>query len=370
MGTGIFLWGKPDGNSIFDKLYRLVWFHFPNGLKWIARKIIGEYGPKALDEGWEYVCFTSNPIVQAFYILIIIPGYMIFVVHGYKHIPNPYLREYHKNLGFLNFLVCLFVWVKASFSDPGTVTPLNVDRLCESGWDDLIFQKSECSTCKLLKPARSKHCSMCNICVNKFDHHCIWIGNCVGSGNHHWFLLFLLFHAMICAYGTCLGAVILYHLMHQRQLWSASFIDPVTGERFAASWWMICKYLFATEGMLVFLLVLCAIMGAALYGFFFWHVYLVLRATTTNEVSKWRYWRAWIKRERKEEANKLIKETKNPYNKGMVRNLLAVAFPDDIHCQPWEDGTTTNTNRDSTPASVTDRSKRSGSKKPDKSSKK
>jgi len=63
IGVGIFLWGKPDGNSLFDRLYRIVCVHGPRLLKQALEKIFGKRAAIFLDDAWVYVCYTSNPIV-------------------------------------------------------------------------------------------------------------------------------------------------------------------------------------------------------------------------------------------------------------------------------------------------------------------
>lgn len=50
---------------------------------------------------------------------------------------------------------------------------------------------SYCTTCELVRPARSKHCADCGRCVPRFDHQCAWTGSCVGADNHAAFLLFV-----------------------------------------------------------------------------------------------------------------------------------------------------------------------------------
>merc|ERR1712032_1106665 len=123
--------------------------------------------------------------------------------YGYSHLPMRLASSVHKYTGFAVFSMCVSVWWKACSTDPGTITPSNVDDLLERyKWDEQIFSEAYCKTCQLTKPARSKHCSLCNVCIAKFDHHCIWINNCVGVQNHKWFLAFLFWHLVICAYGS------------------------------------------------------------------------------------------------------------------------------------------------------------------------
>eukprot|EP00494_Astrolonche_serrata_P020320 UN20539 len=53
--------------------------------------------------------------------------------------------------------------------------------------------KTLCTTCRIVKPLRSKHCSVCGKCVRGFDHHCPWVDNCIGENNYRKFV----FHIMI-----------------------------------------------------------------------------------------------------------------------------------------------------------------------------
>ena len=63
-------------------------------------------------------------------------------------------------------------------------------------------------------------------------------------------------------------------------------------ERFTATKLMVGQYLLATEGMVVFICVLCCVMGIVLFGFFGWHLYLV-KAGEKCELRPF-FSRAWI----------------------------------------------------------------------------
>ncbi|CCF56832.1 hypothetical protein KAFR_0B05370 [Kazachstania africana CBS 2517] len=68
-------------------------------------------------------------------------------------------------------------------------------------FDSLIFYPNTfCSTCRLEKPARSKHCNICNRCVLLSDHHCIWANNCIGLGNYQYFYTFLVSNTLLLGY--------------------------------------------------------------------------------------------------------------------------------------------------------------------------
>ncbi|CAI4058209.1 hypothetical protein SKDZ_04G3450 [Saccharomyces kudriavzevii ZP591] len=68
-------------------------------------------------------------------------------------------------------------------------------------YDYLIYYPDvQCSTCRITKPARSRHCSICNRCILVADHHCIWVNNCIGKGNYIQFYLFLISNIVSMSY--------------------------------------------------------------------------------------------------------------------------------------------------------------------------
>jgi len=63
----------------------------------------------------------------------------------------------------------------------------------------------------LVKPLRAHHCRACGKCVLKYDHHCPWVGQCVGARNHKFFVQFVFWTFLFCAwtFSTLLGFVLL-----------------------------------------------------------------------------------------------------------------------------------------------------------------
>ena len=63
-----------------------------------------------------------------------------------------------------------------------------------------------CKSCEQIKPPRTHHCSLCGVCVLRMDHHCPWVGTCVGIKNHKYFLQFLIYTCVGCAFaGLTMG---------------------------------------------------------------------------------------------------------------------------------------------------------------------
>ncbi|KAG7266172.1 LOW QUALITY PROTEIN: hypothetical protein CRUP_012503 [Coryphaenoides rupestris] len=82
-----------------------------------------------------------------------------------------------------------------------------------------------CPTCRVVKPARSKHCRVCDRCVHRFDHHCVWLNNCVGAQNARYFLLYLLSVCSMAGSVALLTGDMLLHATLRSGLLSSSYLD-------------------------------------------------------------------------------------------------------------------------------------------------
>jgi palmitoyltransferase len=116
-----------------------------------------------------------------------------------------------------------------------------------------------CSRCNGFKPPRAHHCSQCDRCIMKMDHHCPWVNNCVGFFNYRYFLLFLLYLSLGCAF-TC-----------------ALCLLPIFNEE---------KFFRPEMRLLLFTFVLCLSIFLALGFFVVWHAYLVATNQTTVRCSR------------------------------------------------------------------------------------
>jgi len=136
-----------------------------------------------------------------------------------------------------------------------TVSPPGPTKMQESKRSG---ERRHCKWCAKYKPDRCHHCRVCRTCVLKMDHHCPWIANCVGFRNHKFFFLLLHYSTVVC------------HLV----VWS--MLDTV---RSAVSGDSSFSLLFT----LLFGETLAAFIGLLVTCFYFFHIWLMLQATTTIE---------------------------------------------------------------------------------------
>lgn len=239
--------------------------------------------------------WLSGWIVPAFYFVIFTESLHLFFKNSFAQIMKlDESQSYNKHLVFI--IPIIFTNYAAFFlavlSDPGYINEnrsfkrIDNDSVITFPHDDLIFPLfRECETCKIEKPARSKHCSSCDRCILMFDHHCIWLNNDVAYYTFRWFLLFLVSVCLVFLYGAYLCAYSLnLYLSTSKELSS-----DVRHMFFILKYWTIIKYTTFSNEVSGILFLLCVLLFP-LIGFFLGQVlHSVYLGVTTNEIAKWNY---------------------------------------------------------------------------------
>lgn len=149
-----------------------------------------------------------------------------------------------------------------------------------------------CKWCNRFKPDRSHHCRVCRSCILRMDHHCPWIANCVGFRNHKYFFLLVFYSLVDCMFVVVTLSESLYK----------SLVDEMP---------------FSHRFLLVFAMTLAVIMGVLLMMFFFFHVWLMLRATTTIEFCEKTY----------RHSGGAHRGSSSIYDRGFFENVQSVLGP-------------------------------------------
>ncbi|KAJ7978037.1 S-acyltransferase [Quillaja saponaria] len=341
---------------------RIHYFLTFGAYDYFLRFVEAVFGPKCTNAvlSVEYFCCDRpNPILQIIYLAIISVTYYFIAKSSFMYIPGYYLSGIHRYTSFLAVAVGIMVFLLTSFSDPGTVKAESVSQyLSAYPYDNIIFTEKECSTCKIPKPARSKHCSICDRCVARFDHHCGWMNNCIGERNTRYFLAFLLWHFFLCLYGTvAIGLVLAGRLKELRIVYILTVYYGIENSPLSLAPHIV-QWLLGAYNTQILLMVFLAIVALLLAGFFGYHAKLCLTNTTTNETFKWQEhinwqrklyeekasaealrasisgmssevqpvskWRAFFRRSPLEDVE-VVKN--NIYDKGFYHNFREVIFP-------------------------------------------
>ncbi|XP_075509039.1 protein S-acyltransferase DHHC9-like isoform X1 [Primulina tabacum] len=274
--------------TFIQRIYFFITFGAYDYLRRFIHFACGSCGSNAM-LSVEYYCWDRpNPILQLIYFLIIGATYYFIANSSFSYFPGYYLSGVHRYTSFLAVGVGILLFLLTSFSDPGTVSSANVSQYISAyPYDNIIFSEKECSTCKIPKPARSKHCSICNHCVARFDHHCGWMNTCIGERNTGYFMAFILWHFLICIYGLVALALILAGRLKELKVIYILTAYYGIGNSFRSLAPHVVQWLLSSYNTQILVMMFLAIVSLLLAGFFMYHVKLCLTNTTTNESFKW-----------------------------------------------------------------------------------
>ena len=185
---------------------------------------------------------------------------------------------------------------KTVTSDSSIITPDNHEknmRYYPYDWA-LFYPGQVCRTCRLLKPARSKHCSICKACVARHDHHCVWVNNCLGRSNYGYFVALLFTLSILLTYGSYLGHIILTKALQETTLRRSQGIASRShwseGKDWS-TWFKLWGWAFANDVRIGSVALLALMTAPLALGLLLYHAYLVWAGMTTNESHKWADWR-------------------------------------------------------------------------------
>ncbi|XP_067014554.2 palmitoyltransferase ZDHHC22 [Anabrus simplex] len=79
---------------------------------------------------------------------------------------------------------------------------VNYDFVSYSNYiTDVNIQKVwYCRKCCLSCLSNCRHCPLCSKCIFERDHHCVFLGACISSQNMKYFIVLLLYTALVCMY--------------------------------------------------------------------------------------------------------------------------------------------------------------------------
>eukprot|EP01130_Rhizamoeba_saxonica_P007075 TRINITY_DN2834_c0_g1_i3.p1 TRINITY_DN2834_c0_g1~~TRINITY_DN2834_c0_g1_i3.p1 ORF type:complete len:294 (-),score=41.62 TRINITY_DN2834_c0_g1_i3:27-908(-) len=219
--------------------------------------------------------------------MLVLGGYFIGCIYTLPDVPGPYISKYHLHFFHLYVWLTVVWFISLTRSNPGVITKENVKVYSKHyAFDNQIYFPKYCTTCKIDRPARSKHCNVCGKCVARFDHHCAWVNTDIGRNNLWKFLVFLWNTGFVCGYCGWICYQVLWGFLHSRGLEDFIYEDNY-GVSHQLSFSVIMPFVIYHRGPTAALCMFTSIMSFVLYIFLLYHLYLIKNNTTTQETFRW-----------------------------------------------------------------------------------
>ena len=115
----------------------------------VASRIVG-----CLSGSLDWTCYRRNPLMQLFYLTIVLGAYGIIVVSGYPMLPMHYMATWHRYTAFIAVVFCLYTFYLACSVGPGIITAANLStHAALYAPEKYMYPPGRvCATTKFLKP--------------------------------------------------------------------------------------------------------------------------------------------------------------------------------------------------------------------------
>lgn len=284
--------------GLIGKLHRLLTEALPRKINAFTSRTMGKKCSAACFEVFNYIANKPNPLAQIFYLSLMIPAYFIFMINAFPYFPAgegvSWIWSFRKFVTHAWTAFTMFSFILASESDPGVITPQNLELYQSLYPRDKVLYREEktCRTCKFVRPARSKHCSTCDTCISMMDHHCPWVNNCIGERNVRWFILFLFCTAFFAGYGAYLVFQVSRYMLWEKGFLAAGAMVPSFKKRDAgalvpATWLNLGLYVAHEAPFFPALFIFGICMSSFLGAFILIQLVGIARGVTTSEKFKW-----------------------------------------------------------------------------------
>eukprot|EP01017_Pseudomicrothorax_dubius_P035435 TRINITY_DN4959_c0_g1_i1.p1 TRINITY_DN4959_c0_g1~~TRINITY_DN4959_c0_g1_i1.p1 ORF type:complete len:247 (-),score=39.29 TRINITY_DN4959_c0_g1_i1:468-1208(-) len=146
----------PNKKGLLPWLHRLLYEKIPAVVKKYGTLLFGRRLMNGVEGAINWVCFRNNPLVQIFYLIVTVGGYIMYLYFGFSvHFPNNHLSNAHIYIALGIFAICIYSFYKTCAIQPGIITKKNEKEYLKRYRDEfdgiLYLKDNECPTCKIIK---------------------------------------------------------------------------------------------------------------------------------------------------------------------------------------------------------------------------
>ena len=86
------------------------------------------------------MCNQRNPLLQLFYLCVVLGAYGLILVYGYPQCPAALLPGWHRWTGALAVVGCLYLWYLACTVSPGLITEDTIHLFDNYEYDGVLYR--------------------------------------------------------------------------------------------------------------------------------------------------------------------------------------------------------------------------------------